>query len=271
MPERNFLRSLIVLSACAPAVVWANKSLTPPDVELMEPDEAGRALAEFAEDYHAGWGDLKSRGRMVLIDNQGVQSEKVLQSFTLERDKKQDGRAIIIFDEKVGTALITFANQNKADNQWVWFPGMRRKYRVKADNESNAFIGSEFSYEDLRSQYADKYEFELLWLDEFDGQLCWVLKRLPTNTGSGYSHHVAWMDQEHFRILKVEFYDKQQRHMKTSVASDWKQYDGKWWYAERTHMVNHLTGRESTILVDELEYGVGYTVRDFKAGFGILR
>lgn len=256
-------KALILLVLCFP--VWAQ-----PDIESLSPQEAGRALADFAEEYHAGWGDMHSKGRLILIDAQGKETPKELETFTLERNQKQDGRAIIIYD-KDGTALITYAYKNKPDNQWAWFPGMRRKYRIKAANESNAFLGSEFSYEDLRSQYPDKYDFELLREETLNGEDCWVLKRLPRHQRSAYSHHLAWMDQRDYRIMKVEYFNKQGVHFKTSVASEWGQHDQQWWNAKRTHTVNHLTGRASTILVDELEYGLGYSSKDFKAGMGILR
>ena len=88
---------------------------------------------------------------MVLINAQGDRTER---RFTLEmKENRQDGnQSRIEFEspENVrGTILLTHAHKSADDDQWLYLPSAKRSRRIAAANKSGAFMGSEFTYEDL--------------------------------------------------------------------------------------------------------------------------
>lgn len=244
------------------------------DYAGMSPAKAGTQIAEDAEKYHDGWHGSKSSGKMILIDNAGTEASQLLKTGLLEaKGKKKKGLSYIQFDTN-GTGLLTHMHRKKADQQWVWVPGLKRKMRIKANNVSGAFIGSEFAYEDLRSQYPEKYDIKLLGEEacatpEGEGN-CWKLERKPNYKVTGYSKHHVWIDQAHYRVLKTDFYDKKQALMKTMATHDWKKVDG-YWRAFRTEMVNHQNGRKSRMEIDTLLFTKDLKASSFKPGRGLLK
>lgn len=258
-------------SLVSAAMAFSTAALARPDLAGKSPLEAGTELAEYAELVHAGWGSSKSKGTMVLRDAQGSENEQNLKTWLRESEGGKDGgRSFIVYDEK-GTALLTHMNRTKTDQQWVWIPGLKRKMRVKAANVTGAFIGSEFAIEDLRSQYPEKYVITLLGEEEFEGQLCWKMQRIPNVKETGYSKQLVWMDQAEFRVLKTEFYDRKGDLLKTMTTHDWKQYNGTFWRSHRASMVNHQTGRSSDMLTKSVDLDIGLKKSHFEAGRGLMR
>jgi outer membrane lipoprotein-sorting protein len=74
---------------------------------------------------------------------------------------------------------------------------------------------------------------------------------------------IAWIDKEHYRVHKIEFYDKRDTHLKTLEISDYKLYKDKYWRADRQKMVNHKTGKSTDIEIKNLQFDVGLTDSDF--------
>lgn len=266
----NVIRASVValagLVSCSGAL--ANAA---PDIAGKSPLEAGTALAKHAERVHGGWHSSKSTGKMVLRDAQGSENEQNLKTWLLEAEEGDDGgRSFIVYDEK-GTALLTHMKRTRADNQWVWIPGLKRKMRIKAANVTGAFIGSEFAIEDLRSQYPEKFEISLLGEEDYEGQLCWKLQRIPTVSDTGYSKQIVWMDQAQSRVLKTEFYDRKGDLLKTMTTHDWQQHNGQFWRAHRANMQNHQTKRSSEILTEMIELDIGLKKSSFEGGRGLMR
>lgn len=257
--------------AAGMALLASGAAVAALDVTGKSALEAGTAIAEYAEQYHAGWASSKSKGKMILRDAQGSENVQNLQTWSLEsEDSKDGGRSFIVYDEK-GTALLTHMNRTKNDQQWVWIPGLKRKMRVKASNVSGSFIGSEFAIEDLRSQYPEKYEITLLGEEKFEGKDCWKLQRVPIVKETGYSKHIVWIDKENYLALATEFYDKKGDLLKTLNTHDWTLYNERFWRPSRSSMVNHQTNRSSDMLLNEVELQIGLKKSDFEAGRGLMR
>ena len=124
-------------------------------------------------------------------------------------------------------------------------------------------MGSEFAYEDISSQEVKKYSYKWLRDETFDNQEAFVIERIPQYKHSGYTRQEAWIDKEHFRVLKVDYYDRKKALLKTLVASDYKLYLDKYWRAHQMDMRNHLNGKSTTLTWSDYEFGNGYKDSDF--------
>jgi hypothetical protein len=69
-------------------------------------------------------------------------------------------------------------------------------------------MGSEFAYEDLSSFELEKFKFTYLRDEAIDNLPAFVVEQTPTDEFSGYSKTIAWIDQKDYKVLKVEYYDK---------------------------------------------------------------
>jgi hypothetical protein len=228
-------------------------------------EEKGRLIAEEASRRSAGYGDTTARLRMILRNRQGQVSERELRVRSLE---VADGtRSLCIFDTPTDvkdTVLLTHTHRDRADDQWLYLPAEKRVRRIAAQNKSGSFMGSEFSYEDLANPVLEKYGY--LWLrnETLEGQECFVLERRPKDgRSSGYVREVAWLDQQEYRMLKVDYYDRKDSLLKTLTLKDYRQYLDQFWRPHDMIMANHQTGKNSELIWSDTAFHTGLTENDF--------
>jgi len=229
------------------------------------PEQKGLAIAQEADRRGDGYGDTRSTMQMILRNRQGEESKREIRSKTLE--VKGDGdKSLIIFDQPkdvAGTALLTYSHKSADDDRWLYLPALKRVKRIASSNKSGPFMGSEFAYEDIGSQEVEKYTYKHLRDESYAGQDCFVSERYPVDKDSGYTRQVVWMDKKEYRPLKLEFYDRKQSLLKTLELKDYQQYLGKYWRPHRMDMVNHQTGKSTTLLFKDFKFRNGFKDRDF--------
>ena len=236
-----------------------------PELHAETPEEKGLAIAVEAEKRDNGWGDQTTDMAMILRNKQGEESHRTLSINTLEVDGDGDKSLTVFADPKdiKGTALLSYTHALAPDDQWLYLPALKRVKRISSSNKSGPFVGSEFAYEDLTSQEVEKYSYKWLRDESLDGKNCFVIERTPAYENSGYTREIVWIDQEIYRPLKVEFYDRKNALLKTLTIKDYKQYLDKFWRPDSMHMVNHQTGKETSLVWKNYKFGNGLTDRDF--------
>lgn len=229
------------------------------------PEEKGLAIAIEADNRDLGWQDSKTSMKMILRNRQGETSERQIRSRTLEVQGDGD-KFLTIFDHPAdikNTAFLSYTHAIKPDDQWLYLPALKRVKRIASANKSGPFMGSEFAYEDISSQEVKKYSYQWLQDETLDGQDAFVVERIPQYKHSGYTKQHAWIDKDHYRVLKVNFYDRKGALLKTLTASEYRLYLDKYWRAHRMDMQNHLNGKSTTLLFSDYEFQNGFSERDF--------
>lgn len=234
-------------------------------VQAQTPEQKGLAIAVEADRRDTGWGDQQATLKMTLRNRQGDESQREIRSKTLEVEGDGD-KTLIIFDRPLdvkGTAFLSFTHATRPDDQWLYLPALKRVKRISSANKSGPFMGSEFAYEDISSQEVEKYTYKYLRDEQFDNRATFVIERFPQYEHSGYTRQVAWIDQQMYQPLKIEFYDRKNELLKTLTQHDYQQYLGKYWRAHRMEMVNHQTGKSTTLTWDAYKFNSGLNDRDF--------
>ncbi len=257
----TFLLALIMLALAATVG-------TAQETAIADPADAtarGRSIAVEADRRDTGFGDLTAEMVMILRNRHGQESRRDIRLRTLEVDGDGD-KSLSIFDrprDVEGTAFLSFSHTTGNDDQWLYLPALSRVKRISTSNKSGPFMGSEFSYEDISSQEVDEYTYTWLRDEPLDGQDMYVIERVPVDKNSGYTKLVTWIDKEHFRTMKVEFYDRKGSLMKTLTYEGYHQYLEQYWRSDRMNMVNHQTGKSTVLEWTNYEFQTGLTDRDF--------
>ena len=234
-------------------------------VQAMSAEEKGLAIAVEMDQRDTGFHDMTADMVMTLRNRKGDESVRYIRIRTLEVEGDGD-KSISIFDRPrdiKGTAMLTFSHGLKADDQWLYLPGLKRVKRISSKNKSGSFMGSEFAYEDLSSQEIEKYTYK--WLrDEPCGELqCYVIERVPAYKYSGYTRMVSWIDQTEYRAIKVEYFDRKNSKLKTLKLGGYNQYLDKYWRPDEMYMENHQTGKSTRLEWKNYRFKTGLTDKDF--------
>jgi len=228
--------------------------------------QKGLRIATEGDAKDTGFGDNTANMVMTLKNRAGKTSRRIIRIKTLEG--KGDGdKSLSLFDEPAdvkGTVMLTFSHGLKADDQWLYLPALKRVKRINSRNKSGPFMGSEFAFEDLGSQEVNKYNYNYL-REEACGQgwKCHVIERIPAYKHSGYTKQITWIDTKEYRPVKVMFYDRKKALLKTLTSTGFKQYIGKYWRPSLMSMVNHQTGKSTTLQWNNYKFNNGLSKRDF--------
>ena len=252
----------MIIKTILPALLLA---LLSPAIHAESPEERGLAIATEADRRDTGFGDYTSDVKMILKNKQGQESIREIRSRTLEVEGDGD-KSLTIFDKPhdvKGTALLSFTHKEGPDDQWLYLPALKRVKRIASDNKSGPFMGSEFAYEDIASQEIEKYTYKYLRDETLDGMEVFVYERYPVDRKSGYTRQIVWMDKEHYKQRKIEFYDRKDSLLKTLLFTDYHQYLDQYWRAHDMYMENHQTGKSTRLLQSNYNFRSGLTDRDF--------
>jgi len=234
---------------------------------LLCADEHAKGLAIATEQKarDRGWVDSESELQMVLRNAQGRESVRRMRTLALEVQGDGD-KTLTIFDEPLdvrGSAFLTHSHPTAEDEQWLYLPSVKRTRRIASRNKSGPFMASEFAYEDMTSFELEKFSFRYLRDEACGEQQCFVIEQTPTDSFSGYSKIIVWLDQAHYRVQRTEYYDRKDSLLKTLQLSDYRQYLDKFWRAHKLQMHNQQTGKSTDLLLESIRFQTGRTAADF--------
>lgn len=258
MRSKNPLKLILLLS-----LLFSTTSTT---IALAaDAKEKGLEIAREADRRDSGWNDATAEMQMVLINPNGQKSVRDVRLKFLEVAGDGD-KSLSVFDspkDVQGTAFLSFSHALVPDEQWLYLPALKRVKRIASANKSGPFMGSEFAFEDLSSTELDKYAYEYLREEQIDGQDCYVIRNFPQYEHSGYQYRDVWIDKQHYRTLKIDFYDRKGALLKTLTQTNHRLYLDKYWRAEQFNMVNHQTHKATDLIWKNYQFQTGLSDADF--------
>lgn len=230
------------------------------------PEEKGLEIARAAEEADQGFESSSVKLKMILRNKHGQESTRLLENRTLELVADGD-KSLIVFNspkDVEGTATLTYTHKEGSDDQWLYLPAVKRVKRISSDNKSGPFMGSEFAYEDLSSQEVEKYSYTFVKEEIVHGEKLLLVEQDPADPKSGYTRRLVWYNPgKGYRIEKVEFYDRKNALLKTLTYHGYQLYLDKHWRANEFEMVNHQTGKQTTLVFEDYNFKIGLSENDF--------
>ncbi|MEH6470898.1 MAG: outer membrane lipoprotein-sorting protein [Halopseudomonas sp.] len=253
-PLAGLVTAALLCSAAVAPQSWA-----------MTPQERGLEISVEAKQRDIGWADMATVMTMTLRNSEGQESIREIRLKSLEQEEDGD-RSLTVFDmpkDVKGTAFLSFSHIETADDQWLYLPALKRVKRISSRNKSGPFMGSEFAFEDLTSFEVAKYSYKYLRDETLDGIDSFVVEQYPTDKYSGYTRRVVWLDKQHYRVQKVDFYDRKDSLLKTLSFAQYNQYLDQYWRANQSTMTNHQTGKTTVLDYKDYQFKLGLKPSDF--------
>ncbi len=232
--------------------------------------EKGLAIARSADAQGQGFGSFTAKAKMILRDRSGTENVRDFETKALEVAGDGD-RTSIAFETPLdirGMTVLTHAHRGRDDDQWLYLPASSRTRRITSTTRTGSFASSEFSYEDLVGHSLEKYTYSFLRDEPCPGaqeQTCHVNEQRPKDPESGYTRMLVWLDTESYRVYQIEYYDRADSLLKTLVASDFKEFEGRFWRPMKMVMTNHRTGKSTTMQWSSYDFAAGLTKNDMES------
>lgn len=233
--------------------------------QLSEAERKGLEIAIQEDQRDIGWNDSQSNMTMVIRSKSGAESLREITFKSLEVVGGGD-KSLSVFRtprDLNGTAFLSYSHISDPDDQWIYLASIKRVKRINSNNKSGPYMGSEFAFEDLSSFEVNKYDFTFLREDKLNGIDCYVVERIPRDKKSGYKKIISWIDKEHYRRLKVDFYDRKGELLKTLNRTDYELFLKRIWRAKTLTMHNHQTGKSTVLKFSDMEFNVGLSESNF--------
>lgn len=200
----------LVFLCCSPIILATD--LTGDDI-LTKMDEVFTAESR---DYEI---------HMTIVNQDGQERERSLEILT------KDDHALVKFlapADVEGTALLMTEDNGKS-NMWLYLPALASTRKVASHLKNGSFMGTDFTYQDFNlfgsQKYAEDYQSTLLGSENFSDTTCYLLKTIPTDPDCDYSQILMWVRQNDYVVLKLEFYDAQEKLLKVMTNLEIKTID----------------------------------------------
>jgi hypothetical protein len=159
-----------------------------------------------------------------------------------------------------GTALLTWELGDGRHKQWVYLPGQNAMQLIAERGKRSAFMGSDFAYEDLQPDTVEDYVYSDPKSESIDGADCYVIEAVPATEQkkkeSTYGKRVVWIRKDIFFAVKIEYYDRNNRHIKTQINQGLVNVEGDIWFSEKVLMETLKTGHKTLMGVKKKQINI---------------
>ena len=169
----------------------------------------GKELAVLV-DNRPSPGDMSSDMTMVITNKKGKVRTSTLRSITKDNNRKHMMWFLSPPDDK-GVAYMKIEHTGKDDEIRLWLPAFKKIRRISSRKKSDAFMGSDLSYEDMTSRVIEDYTFKIIEDTILDSIPCYVLESTPSGIKSDYSKHLTWVEKSSFLPIKETSFDKSEQ------------------------------------------------------------
>lgn len=209
--------------------------------------------------------------QMILTDAQGNENERIIEQWSA-LDDNGNTHSVMVFHSPASvknTRFLTAENQDRDDDQWIFLPALNRVRRIASSDNDSSFMGSEFTYYDMKSRRLDDYHYEKVGEGEVLGYPCYIVESHPKEgVDSPYARAVSWIpeDPEINLPLKVEIYQSEEVILKILQVEELQQISG-FWTPMRITMINQQNKRSSTLVQQKIELDSPVNTRRFSQRF----
>lgn len=221
--------------------------------------QSAASLLESMDKLMSAPKDKEANVKMVLKDKSG--KEKIREAVMMQKGQYHKLYRYTAPEKQIGIATLSLPD----DIIWLYMPAFKKAVKVTLLSKSQAFTGTDFSYEDMSgSSYSERFTPKILSSPNDEN---YQLELMPKSMKSRYSKIIVFLDKTHLYPVKMEYFDKNKVYFKNATYRYKKQ--GKYWYAEEVLMTNLKKEHSTGIILTEIKFDQGiddevFTVENLK-------
>lgn len=176
-------------------------------------------------------------GSTMVIERGDLKLVRKMEHFIRQYgDDFKDKRSLIRFIEPADvykTAYLTWSYDavDREDDMWVYLPAEKLVRRISGGGKKGAFMRSDLANEDIEDRSVNDDNHVLTGSTKVAGADCWVVSSTPVKAlqrQTNYSKRISFVRKDIWLPVRVEYYDKRGRMIKTATHGGFKQIDGIW-------------------------------------------
>ena len=125
--------------------------------------------------------------------------------------------------EVEGVTLLAVENKMKEIDQYLYLPDVGEARRLRGKSQSGAFLGSDFTFQDLLRETPSNFRYERLEDVFINGVECYNV-RAQTNSldeGNPYHSRNMYIAKGEYDLLKIDYFGQTDELIKTFSAFDY--------------------------------------------------
>jgi len=224
---------------------------------------------KFAKDY-------QSIGDFHLTDKRGFSRHRRFLRKRIILNRPADGldyKDMVIITKPAnikGLAVLTWSylDPKREREQWLWLPSQRKVRRTSPSRPDDAFLGSDFTVDEITSRKWEDETYKILRKEKFPGYKskftgetyykgldCYVVEAKPKKKDWYYTKRIVWLDQESGAAIFDEIYDQLNRKSRTIF----RKYDflPEGPAQALLECTNLRTGHWTVVKMSEIKFNIG--------------
>ncbi len=261
MMKRNMMIGLLVIVSASFLAGFSR-------VSASETDTTARELLDSVHKtyYYAAEGG-KAHVKMTLTDKKGRTRVREFWMLRTDIEDMGDQNYYVYFTKPSDirrTTVLTLKHASGDDDRWLYIPSVDLVKRIASDNKQEAFVGSDFTYEDVSGRLPLLDEHEFLADEEYNGKTMKVVKSTPINTKkSGYAYRKTWVDPDYTLPVREEYYSSKDKLIRVFTIDKIEEIEGIQTAVTRT-IKNLKKNHATTIEFNDVTFKVELKPKDYK-------
>lgn len=148
--------------------------------------------------------------------------------------QKKDGTESMfmrmLFPKEVeGVTLLANTSPTQELSYHFFLPAVGKMKQLTPEARQGAFLGSDYTFEDLLREVPEWHEYKRLADGEVEGAACYVVRASENRKEkeSAYSHRDLFIEKQNFHLRKIAYYDGKDSLVKLLTASGYESKEVK--------------------------------------------
>jgi len=229
--------------------------------------------------------DYQQKGEVYYIDPNGFTRKRIWKRMRIVLGDKgpfsyKDLVVITYPTNLKGLAVLTwtYKDPDKEQQVWLWVPSLKKVRKISASCDDDAFLGSDFTVEEVSTRRFEDETYKLVGKKKFPGykckfdnkvyfkdRPCMVIEAYPKRKRWYYAKRVVWVDIETGGNILEEYYDAKGRKIKILFRKwGFTDVDGKKYPTQFLLEAEDLkTGHRTTIVMKDTKFDQGLSEQIF--------
>ena len=189
----------------------------------------------------------------------GKRKKRVIRSKGYSMGKENNFTEYLSPEREKGTKML------KLDNRlWIYSPGTDRTIQLSGHLLRQSVMGSDLSYEDMMEErkLSEVYDAKIVKDGNFNDSPVWIMDLISKVDGLAYHKRTLWIDKTKFVPLKENLYAKSGTLLKTTIFSNIKKIDTRWYPMKINYKDMLKDGKGTDFVIIDISFDA-YISKDY--------